>query len=156
VGAQLFDRTVRPPKLTLQAKSLLPYAIAVTSSIERLEAALAFEGNGQLPSLRIGMLNSFAATLGPYVINPLRDVAQEWSVTTNYFDTRFEALVARRVDFVITSDEAPPPADVERMSILSEPFLLVLPKDYRKAGAGIKQITADLDMIRFGRDVHMT
>src|SRR5262245_46051304 len=98
-GTQLFDRAVRPPKLTLQAKSLLPYAIAVTESIERLEAELALDGKGQLPSLHIGMMNSFAATLGPYVINPLRDVAREWSVTTNYFNTRFEALAARRVDF---------------------------------------------------------
>src|SRR5262245_48173656 len=65
-GAQLFDRTVRPPELTLQAKSLLPYAVEVTQSIRRLESAMAFDQKGQLPSLRIGMLNSFAATLGPF------------------------------------------------------------------------------------------
>lgn len=155
-GTQLFDRTVRPPKLTLQAKSLLPYAIAVTESIERLEAALALDGKGQLPSLHIGMMNSFAATLGPYVINPLRDVALEWSVTTNYFNTRFEALTARRVDFIITADKSPAPPDIERMPILSEPFLLVLPKTYRKTNVLIKQVTNDLDMIRFGRDAYMT
>src|SRR6201999_2572677 len=64
----LFDRSKRPPILTLQGAALLEPASAVVNGLERFDNALRWSANEQLPLLRIGMLNSFAETIGPAVL----------------------------------------------------------------------------------------
>lgn len=155
LGFELFDRTARPPVLTLRGKTILAHANDVTHSISKLEAALERDLEGPFPLLRIGMLNSFAGAMGPLVINRLRDLATEWSVTASYSSTRLQALADRRVDFVITSDQTPPSADVEIMPILSEPYLVVTPKGQFRKSETIEALAARLDLIKFGRDPHV-
>ena len=104
LGFELFDRTARPPVLTLRGKTLLGYTTDVTRSIDKFETALERDLEGPFSLLRIGMLKSFAGAMGPFVISRLRDLATEWSVTASYVSTRLQALIDRQVDFVITSD----------------------------------------------------
>jgi DNA-binding transcriptional LysR family regulator len=101
------------------------------------------------------MLNSFATSMGPYVVKRLRDVAVEWSIDSGFRATRFRTLVDREFDFIITADESPVPADVKAMPILTEPFLLIVPSSYDGDSASIKRLNEELDLIRFGRDPHL-
>jgi DNA-binding transcriptional LysR family regulator len=155
LGIQLFDRSVRPPALTLQGTILLQHAVAITDAIAGFRSSVRLGSTAQLPLLRIGMLNSFAASLGPYVIKRLRDVAAEWSIDSGFPATRFQTVVDREFDFIITADESPIPAEVKATPILTEPFLLIVPSSYDGDGASIKRLSEDLDLIRFGRDPHL-
>src|SRR3981189_2610994 len=92
LGIGLFDRSVRPPALTLQGATLLKHAAAVTEAIGKFQSALRLGRSAQLPLLRIGMLNSFAASIGPHVIKRLRDIAAEWSVDSGFNATRMQAV----------------------------------------------------------------
>jgi DNA-binding transcriptional LysR family regulator len=155
LGLKLFDRSTRPPALTFQAAALLRPAQAVIESLEALESALRLGQLAQLPSLRIGMLNSFAATMGPFMLDRLRHIATELTIESGFNATRTQAVVEREFDFVVTADESPLPPEVTVMPILTEPFLIVVPASYKGDMQQLKRLSVDLDFIRFGRDPFM-
>jgi DNA-binding transcriptional LysR family regulator len=155
LGIQLFDRSVRPPALTLQGTTLLKDAAAITDAIGRFQSSVRLGATAQLPLLRIGMLNSFATTIGPHVIRQLRDVAAEWAIDSGFGATRYRTVADREFDFVITADESPIPAEVRAMPILTEPFLVIVPSTYDARRMSLKKLSEDLDLIRFGRDPHL-
>ena len=155
IGVQLFDRSTRPPALTLQGTALIEHASAILDAARRFQSAIRLGSALPLPSLRIGMLNSFATTVGPHMIRSLRNVAGEWSIDSGFHATRYGAVVDREFDLVITADESPVPAGVHLMPILTEPFLLVLPAAHRMRSASLNKLSGDLDLIRFGRDPNL-
>ncbi len=154
-GIELFDRSMRPPALTLRGKTFLKDARVVVESVRRLESGLRLDERAQLPVLRIGMLNSFATTLGPSMIKKLQDTAAQWYVDTGFEATRMAALLDRRLDFVITADEAPPPPGVTVLPLFSESYRLVLSTRISVASDSLLDLLSEVSMIRFGRDTHM-
>lgn len=154
-GFELFDRSIRPPKLTLRGASFLIDAKAVVESIRRLESGVRFGESAPLPALRIGMLNSFASTLGPFVIKALQESAVTWFVDTGFAASRILTLLDRRFDFIMTADETKPPPGVIAVPLFSEPYRIVLPSALATTSRGLVKVMSDMDMIRFGRDPNM-
>lgn len=155
LGVRLFDRAVRPPALTLVGQAAGSKAAELLESAHRFEDEIRFSGMRRVPLLRIGMLDSFASTAGPHVLNALRDAAAEWTVASGYKATRFQALLDRISDIVVTSDETAVPAEVDAQSILSEPFVVVVPASYTGTVSDLRKLEGRLDFIRYGRDAHM-
>jgi len=154
-GFELFDRSTRPPKLTLRGATFLNDAIAVVESIRRLEVGVRFGERAPLPALRIGMLNSFASTLGPFVIKALQDSAVHWYVDTGFAASRIITLLDRRFDFIITADETKPPPGVVAVPLFSEPYRIVLASKLQARADSLIKLMSDMNMIRFGRDPNM-
>jgi len=155
LGLRLFDRTVRPPVLTLQGTALIKHAAAITESIRQFQSTVRLGTAAPLPLLRVGILNSFATTMGPHVFRQLGNIAAEWSIDSGFHATRFRTIVDRDFDFAITADESPVPDEVKVMPILTEPFLLVVPSGYQHRNYSLKAMSEDLDLIRFGRDASL-
>lgn len=155
LNLQLFDRSKRPLVLTLDGAALVEPARAIISGIERFSQALHWRSGGQMPLLRIGMLNSFAETIGPAVFTQLRRIAAELTIDSGFSATRIRSVADRELDFVITTDESPLPPGVTMTPILTEPFLIVAPPGYAGDPRAIKQLSESLDLIRFGRDPFM-
>ncbi len=141
LGIQLFDRSKRPLALTLHGAALVEPARAIVSGIERFE--------------QIGMLNSFAETIGPSVFAELRRSAAQLTIDSGFSATRMRAVADRALDFVITTDESPLLPGVTMAPILTEPFLIVAPESYAGDPRAIKLLSETLDLIRFGRDPFM-
>ncbi len=152
LGLQLFDRSVRPPALTLQGTALLKHAAAITESVRQFRSTVRLGTTAPLPLLRIGILNSFATTMGPYILRQLRNIAAEWSIDSGFHATRFRTVVDRDFDFAITADESPVPDEIDAMPILTEPFLLIVPAKYKGRDPSLQKMSEELDLIRFGRD----
>jgi DNA-binding transcriptional LysR family regulator len=155
LDVQLFDRSKRPLILTLHGAALLEPARAIVSGVERFGQALQWGPGGQMPLLRIGMLNSFAETIGPSVFTELRRSAAQLTIGSGFSATRMRAVADRELDFVITSDESPLLPGVTMAPILTEPFLIVAPESYKGDPRAIKPLSETLDLIRFGRDPFM-
>ncbi len=156
LGVQLFDRKVRPPALTLQGAALLDPARTILNGVGHFQNALAWEGGPRVPLLRIAMMNSFAETVGTAVLARLRLAAAQLVVDTGFSVTRARAVADREADLIVTSDEAPPPAGVQAIPLLTEPYLIVAPKSYGPEPLELARLGVDLDYIRFGRDPIMT
>jgi DNA-binding transcriptional LysR family regulator len=155
LNVNLFDRKVRPPALTLQGAALLGPAQSIISGIDHFQDALRWGPTTKMPLLRIGMLNSFAETVGPVVLAHLRSVAAQLIVDTGFSATRARAVADREIDFVITTDESPQPIGIQAVPLMTEPFLIVAPKSYKGDLRALKPLSTTLDLIRYGRDPFM-
>ncbi|MCX7227595.1 MAG: LysR family transcriptional regulator [Burkholderiales bacterium] len=155
LGVLLFDRSVRPPALTLVGRSVLRCANEALAKLRELDDTVRHAASGRMPLLRIGMLDSFTSTAGAAVLDRLRDVADEWTVASGFQATTFQALSERRVDAIITSDERPIPEGIEAVTLATERFLLAVPASRREDFADMAEVVAALDYIRYGRDAHM-
>lgn len=153
---QLFERSVRPPALTLVGRTALRSARQALERLRELDDVARYAASGRVAQLRLGVLNSFASTAGAAVLQRIRDVADEWSVTSGYDATTFQALTESRVDVVITSDESPLPASVDAIELLTERLLVVAPPSWVGPIHDLRALSAETDFIRFGREAHMS
>ena len=80
LGAQLLDRSVRPPTLTLPGGVLYARARGLLDGAQELVEQVRAPAQRTLPHLRVGLVDSFAATIGPYLIRAVQDAAVHWSV----------------------------------------------------------------------------
>ncbi|MBA2961992.1 MULTISPECIES: LysR family transcriptional regulator [Ramlibacter] len=154
LGTTLFDRSVRPPALTLVGNSVLRSARGVMASLRELEDAARHGASGRVPFLRLGMLDSFTSTAGASMLLHLKDVAGEWTVTSGFRSTSVQALLDRQADVIITSEERAAPGIVAQ-PLLTESFVLCAPKSYKGALDDIGALAAEVPFIRYGRDSHM-
>lgn len=127
MGGQLIDRAVRPAKLTLLGTTFYKGASDLLGRVRELEQSVDLDLNRLLPLLRIGMVDSFAATVGPHLVKQLDTIAAQWSVMSGVNETSIRALMERRVDFMITSDNSHNQFDLIAIPIFEEPFFLVAP-----------------------------
>jgi DNA-binding transcriptional LysR family regulator len=155
LAVRLFDRSVRPPALTLAGRAAERHAAELLANAHRFEDEMRHGAMARIPLLRIGMLDSFASTVGAHVLHALKDAAGELTVASGYRATRFQALLDRISDVVVTSDESPVPADIDASPILIEPFVLVVPASYHGPVNDLQSLENRLDFIRYGRDAHM-
>ena len=92
LGVKLFDRTVRPPTLTLVGHAAARHALRIVDDARKFEADMRYRvSEGRVSLLRIGMLDSFASVAGADVLDQLRDVAQKWTVASGLRATSMQA-----------------------------------------------------------------
>lgn len=155
LGVQLLDRSVRPPALTLAGSSVLKSARGVVAKVQEVQDAARNAALGRVPLLRIGMLDSFTSTAGAQTLDRLRDIASEWTVASGYRATSFQAVLDRRSDVIITSEDGAAPESLAVSTILTESFMLAVPADWPGDPADLSALAGDLSYIRYGRDSHM-
>jgi DNA-binding transcriptional LysR family regulator len=119
LGIDLFDRSVRPPALTRAGSMVVTQVRDITERVHDLQQAVRFHANDQLTLLRIGMLDSFASTVGPSVVNKLHHMVKQWMVFSGPVYSSLSALIDRRVDFIITSQQIDPQPDIMAMPLFS-------------------------------------
>ncbi|MET4808152.1 LysR family transcriptional regulator [Limibacillus sp. MBR-115] len=150
-GAQLVDRNVRPARLTLLGTTFYKGAVALLGHARVLEQSVDLDMNKLLPLLRIGMVDSFAATVGPHLVKALDTIAAQWSVLSGVNETGIRALLERRVDFVITSDSSHNFFDLTVLPVLEEPFFIVAPPSNSKEQKTAEQLCEEMPLIRYSR-----
>ncbi len=106
LGVALFDRSVRPPALTAAGKALQQRAEALLEqSLAALRDTRAGAGLG-LATLRIAMVDSFAAVVGPALVRRLQDEAQHWRVWSGLAPGHLAALNDHEVDMIVGDHSA--------------------------------------------------
>jgi len=91
--------------------------------------------------LRLGLVDSFAGTVGAHLVKELMtgEIALSLSAWSGLAHSHAEALVHRTIDAAITCDAMDDLYDVERFPFYREPYLLVVPR-------GLETEFADLDL----------
>ena len=156
IGHRLFDRSVRPPVLTLIGTAVLEHAAAMVQRMRALEQTVRSATTPQMPLLRIGMADTFAVTAGPGLIERIRHLARSWAISSGPSETSLEGVIARRVDFVASFDETVLPDDFLALPIFSEPYILALPAGFSGRFETLRELSAQLDMVRYGRRLHVS
>jgi DNA-binding transcriptional LysR family regulator len=149
MGVQLIDRTVRPPKLTVSGGVLYDRAKALLDAAqEAVEQARAPERH-VLPHLRVGLVDSFAATIGPHLIRAMRGAAVHWSVWSGLSPEHERSLLDREVDLIVAGDVGEDEEGLVRHHVLTEPFFLAVPRAYQGPTDDLNGLAQRLDLVRY-------
>ncbi len=157
IGAVLIDRERRPLALTAAGAALRQRGAALVAEAETLYKAVREQAGGEAQMLRIGMVDSFAATIGPSLIKSLLSSAVHLHVASGLSPGLGDALKARRLDMIVTTDSPEGTATLERHRLLAERYVLLLPRALANAhpAATIEELTARAPLVRFNIDSHI-
>jgi len=131
IGAPLLRRNRRPLlptnaglELSRHVRDILQRAESVIESV-RLAAAVP-----ERHDLRLGLADSFAATVGPFLVKELLAAASSLRLTAwaGLAYSHTEALLRHGVDAIVTPDTNQDYDKFERYRLFSEPYLLVVQK----------------------------
>lgn len=129
VGASLFDRSLRPIALTGAGAALLDEARGLLEAAGQAVATIRALDARPRSTVTIAMAESMAGTTGPALVHRLGSLAERWRIWSGISPDHHAALLSRAVDYVVTGgDELDGLEGLERFELVSEPFVLVLPK----------------------------
>ncbi len=157
IGAVLIDRERRPLTLTAAGAALRHRGATLVAEAETLYKAVREQAGGEAQMLRIGMVDSFAGTIGPPLIKSLLASAVHLHVASGLSPDLGDALLERRLDMIVTTDPPEDTAQLERHLLLSERYVLLLPSSLAVAHSvpDLQQLMLVAPFIRFSRDSHI-
>lgn len=149
LGTALFDRSVRPMVLTHAGNTFYMRSKEVLEGAGNLLRNTQESENLSFESLTLGLVESFANTVGPHLIMQLPNLAKKWRILAGTSPDQHEALTNYEVDMIVSTDDHGANLDaLSEHAILEEQFVLVFPKSYRGPVEGIN-VVEGLPFIRY-------
>ena len=131
IGRQLFDRTVRPIVLTGAGQALLAKGKKILADVQQAYLETAEIEQAQLAHLSISMPESLANVLGPRLYHRASDMAKTWRIANGLFPDQLSRFNSHAADIMITEEShVSSMIGVERYMIVTEPYVLIFPKDF--------------------------
>ncbi len=150
LGTVLVDRSRRPLALTAAGMVMQRHAAPILEDTESLATIVRQAGASKVPELRIGIIDSFASTVGPSLIRSLLEQVARLSFRSGLAHDQAEGLLSRNLDLIISSDALDDVDGLDRYPILAEPFVLLLPGRFTDASPkDLKALAASHSLIRF-------
>jgi DNA-binding transcriptional LysR family regulator len=156
-GTPLFNRADRPLTLTPAGLALVNRAESLLDQAMNLRGAVIEASKGIKPSLRVGLVDSFAATCGTPLVQQLLRGAAQLSVRTGLTPHLAEAFARRELDLAISTRSLDLEGTANHL-LLSEQFLVIAPKGQAPACrsvADIVSLSRQLPIIRFNVQSHL-
>ena len=150
-GASLFDRAVRPLALTLAGGLMRQRASALLADARQIAPLLREAKHGQVPIIRVGLVDSLSRILTVPISTFLAERAGEVSILTGLTAMHASELLTRRMDLFIGVDGLEELPGLERWEILVEPYILLVRKgdaNIRTLG-DLKKLAKTVPLIRF-------
>ena len=157
-GVVLLTRDRRPLALTPAGLALRNRGLALLNESDRLKAEIIDASRGTTLDVRIGLVDSFAATCGTSFIKEMLGGATTLSVRTGLSPFQGEALVARELDLAISTDALVDLDNIVRRRLLTEQFLVITPTAYGasvRTREQLRPLSDALPMLRFSRQSHL-
>lgn len=151
VGSPLLDRELRPLRLTPSGTALFARAKQLLWDAQRLFREVRMAPDGRLPRFRIGLVDSFAATAGPQLINSLRDDVEQLVVWSGIASELREELLERDLDMIISPDPLDGIEGIEGQRILRESFVVILPPSIKQSAKNLSltRLVKGYPLVRF-------
>jgi DNA-binding transcriptional LysR family regulator len=155
LGTKVLDRSCRPVKLTPAGIALRRNALNVVDEMDRLLAHVR-EADLNRPEVRIGMIDSYAATVGPAVVKEATMQGNQVLLWSGLAYSHAQALLQRQLDIIITSDPMEDMDKLVRRPLFTEPFLIALPTAQRDRfpEGDLTALSRELPLVRFSTRSH--
>ncbi|MBK9079791.1 MAG: LysR family transcriptional regulator [Hyphomicrobium sp.] len=150
-GTTLFDRNVRPLALTLSGGLMRQRASALIADARQIAPLLRDAKQGQVPIIRVGLVDSLSRTLTVPISTYLTERAGEVSILTGLTATHASELLTRRMDMFIGVDDLEELPGLERWELLVEPYVLLLNRSHGaiQTLGDFKKLAKSTPLIRF-------
>jgi DNA-binding transcriptional LysR family regulator len=126
-GTLLFDRRVRPLGLTQAGAVLRQRASMLLAEARQIGPLLREVGQGRLPFLRVGMVDSLNRALTGALARFLDEAAVQSAILSGLTAAHAAALVTRQLDLFLGADDLEDLEGLERHLLLEEPYVLLCP-----------------------------
>ena len=155
-GTALLDRGRRPLRLTPAGEALLAGGIEMTRAADQLAARVRAAGEGNRTDVRLGLVDSFAATAGPPLIRSLRRHLDQITVWSGITPNLLNDLMENRLDLIVATDTQVP-SGTHWQPLLTEPFLVTLPATWasRMPDPRIIDLARNHPMVRYSSRSHI-
>lgn len=149
LGTTLLDRETRPLRATPAGEVLLEHATRLLGNALAAALAVRAVGESAAPHLRLGLVDSFAGTLGADLITSLRREAGELRVWSGLSRQLADGLRDGELDILITADPLEEMVDLRVERVFREPFLLVLPRAMTTPDTDLTRLAASMALVRY-------
>lgn len=130
LGLQLMDREVRPARPTHAGRVLHGVSAQLLSQARAAMDLVRATARQELAQIRLGCVDSFAATVGPQLIRAMSGKARQIQMWSGLTPSLTEQMLGRELDMVIcTETSVQDPRIVQRL-LFSESWVAVYPKDH--------------------------
>lgn len=150
MGCALVDRDARPAQLTHAGRTLLTLARDLLAHANSMAEQVRQGGLSGHPRIRLGCVDSFAATVGPTLVRAISSDTSELHLGSGLTPDLLTRLLGRELDLAICTDAATSQPRLMQTSLFTECFVLVLPLAH--AGAlqpALAELPAQLPLIRY-------
>lgn len=156
IGTPLLNRSARPLTLTSAGIALFNRGRILLEEAMNLRGAVIEASQGIKPSLRVGLVDSFAATCGTPLVQGLLRSTTQLSVRSGLTPNLGEALARRELDLVVSSRSLDQDG-IANYVLMSETFFVIAPKDAPKCRnvADITALARALPIVRFNQQSHL-
>lgn len=152
-GVKLFDREVRPVRPTRAGNMLLEMADGLLSSARSMSEHLRTSVRQDHAQLRLGCVDSFAATVGPALIRALSGSARQLQLWSGLTPGLNKQLLARELDLAICTEVPLEDSRIAQRLLFSESWVAVFPRGAvvtpLAEARDLKTRTSDLPLIRY-------
>ncbi|WP_085315493.1 LysR family transcriptional regulator [Derxia lacustris] len=153
-GTLLFDREVRPARPTHAGRSLLDRASALLEQARALVEQVRASARQDHAQIRLGCVDSFAATVGPALIRALAGSARQLQLWSGLTPGLAAQLQARELDLVICTDIRIDDTRISQRLLFSEAFVAVFPREHVLPDAppalrDLPRLAGELPLIRY-------
>jgi DNA-binding transcriptional LysR family regulator len=124
---QLFDREMRPARPTRAGGSLLGLARSLLEHAREVTGQLRASARQDYTRIRLGCVDSFAATVGPELVRALSGSARELQLWSGLTPGLSAQLQARELDLAICTETALDDPRITQRLLFSEEWVVVMP-----------------------------
>lgn len=126
-GTALLDRSTRPARPTAPGQRLYEQARDLLSRAGQMGESVRSISRTRRALLRVGCVDSFAATIGPALVRGLSGRVQRLRLVSGINPGLAIQFGDHQLDVMVTTDEPRDGSDRVALPLFSEPFLLALP-----------------------------
>lgn len=127
-GVLLFDRDVRPARPTHAGRMLERMGSDLIDQARSVGQTLRQRVRQEHAEMRLGCVDSFAATLGPAIVRGLSGAARHLQMTSGLTPALSAQLQARELDIAICTDSSIEDPRITQRPLFSEAWVAVFPK----------------------------
>lgn len=151
LGVAVFDRDRRPLQLTAAGSILAHRATGLINEIEQIASSI--RQAGTVPEIRLGMIDSFAGTVGPYILPDIMEQVDNVTVRDGVTVDMRQGLSGRELDLIVCMDDASHEDIIEVDLLLTEPFVVAVPQVWldKTGTVSLEQLSAQVPLIRYSQ-----
>jgi DNA-binding transcriptional LysR family regulator len=146
----LLDRATRPARPTAAGQRLFEHATVLLQGADQMVESVRNVTRAKRVVVRLGCVDSFAATIGPIIIKALSGTSHQirlWSGITPTLDGQIEA---RQLDMAVTTTGFSQAPGIRRRKLFSEQYFAVLPKSFEvDRFTTLSELSRHLQLIRY-------
>lgn len=150
-GVTLFDRESRPPRPNIAGRALLELAGALLEHAQMVSTRIGDASNAGTLPVRLGCVDSFAATVGPELIRAVSGSARQIALWSGLTPGLSKQLHDRELDLAVCTQTTLNDARIVEVPLFSEAFVVVVSRAWlaERRNVDWRTLALELPLIRY-------